>query len=132
MLPGGVSNQVLYVSLLERPGADFVLKQSRAQLRVPDPWHSRLDRIWREVDVLKVCQRVLATPPTGERGETPPEIEAVTPAIMFEEGELRVHHVGGAAGTRGVETAPVRGPGRRADRRRLRTPAGPLARRDLA
>src|SRR5687768_13427925 len=42
-LPGGVSNQVLYVSRPDQPGADFVLKQARARLRTPDPWFASIE-----------------------------------------------------------------------------------------
>ena len=61
-LAGGVSNEVLYVAVKNRAGGDFVLKQARAQLRVKDEWFSRLDRIWREVDVMRICHEVLASP----------------------------------------------------------------------
>lgn len=49
-LAWGVSNVVIRV---ESPRGPFVVKQSRAQLRTKIDWFSRLDRIWREVDVLK-------------------------------------------------------------------------------
>ncbi len=47
-LAWGVSNLVMRI---EAPGLSFVLKQSRKQLRTKIDWFSRLDRIWREVDV---------------------------------------------------------------------------------
>jgi len=50
-LAWGVSNVVIRV---ESPRGPFVLKQSRAQLRTKIDWFSRLDRIWREVEVLQV------------------------------------------------------------------------------
>jgi 5-methylthioribose kinase len=57
-LAGGVSNVVLLVS---RPNGEslFVVKQARGQLRVADPWFCSVARIFREVDVLEICRRVL-------------------------------------------------------------------------
>jgi hypothetical protein len=46
MLEWGVSNVVLRVT--PDTGADFIVKQSRPQLRTPIPWFSRIDRIYRE------------------------------------------------------------------------------------
>ena len=56
---GGVSNVVMRVSVPS--GQDFVVKQSRAQLRTQAAWFSQPERIWRERDVLDVLSRV--TPP---------------------------------------------------------------------
>ena len=61
-LTGGVSNQVLYVARAKTAGPDFVVKQVRPQLRVPDPWFSTVERIWREVEVLEVCRDLLSQP----------------------------------------------------------------------
>ncbi len=58
-LSGGVSNVVMRVSVPS--GQDFVVKQSRAQLRTQAAWFSQPERIWRERDVLDVLSRV--TPP---------------------------------------------------------------------
>ncbi len=84
-LAGGVSNEVLYVAFRGEPSRDFVLKQAREQLRVADPWFCGVDRIWREVEVLHLCERVLAArrddPPDGR----PPL--ARTPRIVFEDRE---------------------------------------------
>lgn len=68
VLAWGVSNQVLRVS--PEQGADLVLKQSREQLRTRADWFSRLDRIYREVEVMKKLGELL---PTG-----------VVPAVLFE------------------------------------------------
>jgi aminoglycoside phosphotransferase (APT) family kinase protein len=57
-LAGGVSNVVLLVSLPAR-GKRFVLKQSRGQLRVKEEWLCPIERIWREVDVLRACGGLL-------------------------------------------------------------------------
>lgn len=93
VLAGGVSNQVLYVSRPDRPGADFVLKQVRAQLRTPEPWFASIERIWREVEVLRVCQRVLESAPAGTRpdhgGQAAADatLEVTTPRVVFEDRE---------------------------------------------
>lgn len=78
-LSGGVSNQVLFVHVRNRAGGDFVLKQARAQLRTADPWFSPVARIYREMDVLEVCQELLASQPPI----TP--LPASTPRIVFED-----------------------------------------------
>lgn len=91
-LAGGVSNEVLYI---DRPGGDgpaFVLKQARPQLRVAEPWFSPVERIWREVEVLRLCRQALdETAPlfpaqaTGGDGATGSQAEV--PAILFEDKE---------------------------------------------
>ena len=68
-LSGGVSNVVMRVSVPE--GEDFVVKQSRAQLRTQATWFSQPERIWRERDVLDVLSRV-----------TPP---GLVPKLLFED-----------------------------------------------
>lgn len=70
-LAWGVSNLVLRIG--SGSGDEFVLKQSRAQLRTVDPWFSRLDRIYREVGVMRVLSGML---PAG-----------VVPAVRFEDRE---------------------------------------------
>ena len=69
VLAWGVSNAVLRVT--PETGEAFVIKQSRAQLRTRDPWFSRLDRIWREIDVMRLLQPLL---PAG-----------VIPRVLFED-----------------------------------------------
>jgi 5-methylthioribose kinase len=81
-LPGGVSNMVLLVERPGRPGGDLVLKQAREKLRTAQPWYSSLDRIWREVDVLRVCHRLISN---GRDGIARPV--ASTPRILFEDRE---------------------------------------------
>ncbi len=78
-LTGGVSNVVLWV---RREGAreDFVLKQVRAQLRVAQPWFCSVERIWREIDVLEICQRVLAA---NGRDPASADLCATTPRLLF-------------------------------------------------
>ena len=81
-LSGGVSNVVLLV----RPalGEAFVVKQARPQLRVPQPWFCGVERVLREIDVLRLCQRVLAARP-GEltAGDN---LSVLTPRLLFEGG----------------------------------------------
>ncbi|WP_339909004.1 aminoglycoside phosphotransferase family protein [Symmachiella dynata] len=58
-LSGGVSNIVMRIN---RPsGDDWVIKQSRPQLRTDVPWFSRMDRIHREADVMRILDRFLPT-----------------------------------------------------------------------
>lgn len=82
-LAGGVSNEVLYVSRPETPGGDFVLKQARAQLRTPDPWFCGVERIWREVEVLRVCAELLDSRRTT--AEEQQSLVARTPRILYED-----------------------------------------------
>lgn len=74
-LAWGVSNVVLRVSPGDVAGErrDFVVKQSRGRLRTAAPWFSRLDRIFREIDVLKVLGTLL---PSG-----------IVPGVIFEDRE---------------------------------------------
>ena len=84
-LVGGVSNEVLYVSRHDEPGGDFVLKQARAQLRTPDPWFCGVERIWREVEVLRVCADLLDAASASAEGAT--ELTAHVPRILHEDRE---------------------------------------------
>lgn len=74
-LPGGVSNVVLYVT---RPTAtDFVVKQAREQLRVAAPWFCSVERIWRELETMKVCTELLTD------STSLPSVPTSTPEILF-------------------------------------------------
>ena len=55
-LAWGVSNIVLRV---DAPHSSFVVKQSRQQLRTEIDWFSGIERIWREVDVMRTLGRLL-------------------------------------------------------------------------
>lgn len=55
LLTGGVSNIVLRVSFDSTEREDWVVKQAREQLRVADPWFCGVERIWREVETLRIC-----------------------------------------------------------------------------
>lgn len=69
LLGWGVSNVVLRV--FRTPGHDFIIKQSRTQLRTKAAWFSRLDRIFREIGMLQLLEPLL---PAG-----------VIPKVMFED-----------------------------------------------
>lgn len=83
-LSGGVSNEVLYVSRPDRADYDFVVKQGRAQLRTPEPWYASVERIWREVEVLRVCQRLLLADLRPE-ATAPGMLIAATPRVLHED-----------------------------------------------
>ncbi|QDV51406.1 phosphotransferase family protein [Gimesia fumaroli] len=70
-LAWGVSNIVIRID--RGVGADFVIKQSRKQLRTQAEWFSHLDRIWRELEVMQELQHLL---PGG-----------VVPQVLFEDRE---------------------------------------------
>ena len=57
VLTGGVSNFVLLVE--PKSGPPFVLKQARPQLRTRAAWFSRLERILREIDMMRHLKDVL-------------------------------------------------------------------------
>ena len=82
-LAGGVSNVVLLVTLPER-GERFVLKQAREQLRVKDDWRCPVERIWREVETLRVCGRLLEM-------RNDESIEAIVPKVLWEDRENYVY-----------------------------------------
>ncbi|MBS0210908.1 MAG: phosphotransferase [Planctomycetes bacterium] len=77
-LSGGVSNEVFYVARPTAPHGDFVFKQARPQLRTALPWFSSIERIWREVDVMRVC-RELGT------GAADARTTVLTPEILHED-----------------------------------------------
>jgi aminoglycoside phosphotransferase (APT) family kinase protein len=76
-LVGGVSNEVILVS---RPqGDDVVLKQVREQLNVAEPWYCSVERVWREIAVLRQCERLL----TGQTSDATLTVEV--PYFLFED-----------------------------------------------
>ncbi|HZZ73978.1 MAG TPA: aminoglycoside phosphotransferase family protein [Pirellulales bacterium] len=95
-LSGGVSNAVYYVAREPGAGCDFVLKQARAQLRTSAAWFCAVERIWREVAVLRACQRILAAalpargapllPSADSVGAPEPHgLHATTPEVLYED-----------------------------------------------
>src|SRR6476661_3891643 len=76
-LVGGVSNEVILVS---RPrGENVVLKQVRERLNVPEQWHCSIERVWREIEVLRECERLLG----GQHSVATFTLEA--PRLLFED-----------------------------------------------
>src|SRR5262245_14303386 len=92
-LPGGVSNVVLLVELprhgqrgVAGGGLRFVLKQARGRLRVKEEWLCPIERIWREVQTLRICGQLLI--PTwnaecGVRNVFQPSV----PEVLWEDRE---------------------------------------------
>lgn len=58
-LSGGVSNVVLLVRPTKSGRDPFVLKQAREQLRTPLPWFCPVERMLREIDVLRACAQLV-------------------------------------------------------------------------
>ena len=86
-LAGGVSNVVLLVTLTLR-GEQFVLKQARGQLRVKEEWLCPIERIWREVETLRICHKLLPDRATGlEPSSFLPAFEPGVPAVLWEDKE---------------------------------------------
>lgn len=83
-LTGGVSNEVLYVARPDRIDRDFVVKQARPQLRTPQPWFSSVERIWREVEVLRICERLLLAERRPEATQAH-RLMAGTPRVLHED-----------------------------------------------
>jgi 5-methylthioribose kinase len=85
-LAGGVSNMVLLVE--RRDGGErFVVKQARLRLRVADEWLCPVERIWREVEVLALCEKLVVVR-NAERGvRSERQIEAITPLLLWEDRE---------------------------------------------
>jgi 5-methylthioribose kinase len=71
-LSGGVSNVVLRLTD-SVSGRELILKQARERLRVQADWRSRLDRIWREVLVLRTIVAIFP--------------ERTVPAVLDEDRE---------------------------------------------
>jgi 5-methylthioribose kinase len=84
-LAGGVSNVVLLVTLPNR-GERFVVKQARQRLRVKQEWLCPVERIWREVETLRLCSELLQmrSATRGARSET---ILATVPELLWEDRE---------------------------------------------
>jgi len=78
-LAGGVSNVVLLVTLPRR-GERYVLKQARGRLRVQEEWLCPVERIWREVEVLRICGQLLQTHDADH-------IEPCVPQLLWEDRE---------------------------------------------
>jgi aminoglycoside phosphotransferase (APT) family kinase protein len=82
-LPGGVSNVVLLIT--PQGGEPFVLKQARGRLRVKDEWLCPVERIWREVEVLRLCGQVLGIQNAEFRTQN--GVSAGVPRLLWEDRE---------------------------------------------
>ena len=86
-LAGGVSNVVLLVK--RGPEFDdFVLKQARGQLRVEQPWFCSVERIWREVETLRICRNTLhdwTNASAQDRSDSASQLNVVVPEVLFED-----------------------------------------------
>lgn len=78
-LSGGVSNVVIGVAKTD--GNNLVLKQVRDKLNVAEPWYCSIERIWREVDVLRHCERLVH----GDASNSAFKVEV--PKLLFEDRE---------------------------------------------
>lgn len=97
LLSGGVSNVVFHVERAGEAHDDFILKQARGRLRVEQPWYCSVERIWREVEVLRVCEQTLTaaanesatgvSPAQGECLEADPTLKVCVPRVLFEDRE---------------------------------------------
>lgn len=93
-LSGGVSNIVLRVEALPA-GPAIVLKQALPQLRVAQVWQCPVERIWREVEVLRWCSQLLedatyaGSPPAPQPPGTPPlaakPLRCQVPELLWED-----------------------------------------------
>jgi 5-methylthioribose kinase len=80
-LAGGVSNVVFLVELPAR-SERFVLKQARGRLRVAADWHCPVERIWREIDTLRICRQLVTRAPSASMSWQP-----IVPEILWEDRE---------------------------------------------
>jgi 5-methylthioribose kinase len=87
-LPGGVSNEVLYVAFPTGEHDDLVVKQGRAQLRTQAAWFCTPRRIVREVATLRICQRVLQHWEAAQGTHAVPlRLRATTPRVLHVDEE---------------------------------------------
>jgi aminoglycoside phosphotransferase (APT) family kinase protein len=77
-LSGGVSSEVLLIE--PAGGAPFVLKQVRERLKVAQDWTCDIRRLWREIDVLRLCSRIVSH-------EQSFAVQATVPHILLEDRE---------------------------------------------
>jgi aminoglycoside phosphotransferase (APT) family kinase protein len=87
-LSGGVSNVVVHVARTD--GEDLVMKQGRERLNVAEPWFCSVERIWREVDVLRHCARLIPS-----AGDSAPMTVGV-PKLLFEDRENHLYAMSAA------------------------------------
>src|SRR5690242_10562775 len=80
-LPGGVSNAVFLVTLPESRER-FVLKQARERLRGQEKWLCPIERIWREVETLRICGAMFAARSAEQLG-----YQMAVPQVLWEDRE---------------------------------------------
>lgn len=87
-LSGGVSNAVFLVTD-PNSSRQFVLKQARQRLRVQEEWLCPVERIWREVDTLRISRELveMRSAECRARSEGSAEIEASVPRVLWEDRE---------------------------------------------
>lgn len=85
-LSGGVSNTVL---LVERSSQErnFVLKQALPRLKVQQEWLCSIERIWREVEVLRICGDLLKSSSDDESAFSRTSVKVAVPQVLFEDRE---------------------------------------------
>lgn len=72
-------------------GERFVLKQARERLRVKDEWLCPVERIWREVEVLGLCGRLLETRNAKCGIWNGHSFDAEVPQVLWEDRENYVY-----------------------------------------
>lgn len=83
-LAGGVSNVVL-LATPAGGGEPLVLKQACGRLRVKEEWLCPVERIWREIDVLRICGDVLGSQNSECRIQN--AMSAQVPRVLWEDRE---------------------------------------------
>jgi aminoglycoside phosphotransferase (APT) family kinase protein len=94
-LAGGVSNLVLLVQI---PTCEerFVVKQARSRLRVAEEWLCPVERIWREVEVLRLCGELVHTQFKVQSSKF--KIEAEVPRMLWEDRKSYAYAMTAAPG----------------------------------
>ncbi len=81
-LSGGVSNRVILVCCETANPPALVLKQARRRLQVAQLWECGMERVFREIDTLKICQQILAKDVDASLVFAP-----TVPRLVFEDRE---------------------------------------------
>ncbi|MFL2870603.1 MAG: phosphotransferase family protein [Pirellulaceae bacterium] len=91
-LTGGVSNRVILAECDHASPSRIVIKQARPQLEVEQLWECSIERVIREMEVLEVCDRILAkiTVPVAS------EFTAAVPKPVFFDRENYVYAMSAA------------------------------------
>jgi 5-methylthioribose kinase len=85
-LTGGVSNVVILVRLGDH-GESFVIKQARGRLRVKEEWLCPLARIWREVEMLQACGKLIQARNAECGARSGGELRGGVPEMLWEDRE---------------------------------------------